>query len=131
MSLRSNLHRPQLYVHHYVASVHFLLGEGSEIRGSALRRPFPSPYVYAIDGRRTATPELRYTNIQLINTVGVGQPDLKRCLECWCNDEAVKGSLVCCTQCPSTETTPKEYRLQHNVTYRCACKAVELIAQNV
>ena len=107
-------------MHHYVASIHFLLGEGSEIRGSALRRAFPQPYVYAIDGRRTALPELRYTNIQLINTAGVAQKDIKHCLECWCSDEAVNGSLVCCAQCPSTlpPTATKQYRLQHNVTYR-------------
>ncbi len=26
----------------------------------------------------------RYTNIQLINTIGVAKADMRECLECWC-----------------------------------------------
>lgn len=58
----------QVYVHHYVSSYHFLLGNGAELRGSFTRPPLPSPYAMIVNGTEVDNMRLRMTNIQLINT---------------------------------------------------------------
>ena len=60
--------RMQVYVHHYVSSYHFLLGNGAELRGSFTRPPLPSPYAMIVNGTEVDNMRLRMTNIQLINT---------------------------------------------------------------
>ncbi|KAK9796972.1 hypothetical protein WJX73_002710 [Symbiochloris irregularis] len=75
----------EVYVHHYVSSASFLLGNGAEIRGSFKRAVLPEPYALIVNGSAVADPRQRLTNIQLINTVGLPAEEAKPCLECWCN----------------------------------------------
>lgn len=62
----------------------------------------------------------RYTNIQLINTIGVAEKDMRECLECWCKDDPNKGSFFCCKDCPAKDGPSVDYHLEITVTYRCA-----------
>lgn len=39
----------QVYVHHYVSSSKFILGNGAELRGSFTREPLPEPYSLVVD----------------------------------------------------------------------------------
>lgn len=62
----------QVYVHHYVSSYLFLLGNGAELRGSFTRKPLPEPYALVVNGSFVADVRQRLTNIQLINTGAAG-----------------------------------------------------------
>ena len=63
----------------------------------------------------------RYTNIQLINTIGVADEDKRECLECWCKDNKDHGSFFCCKNCPAKEGPAVSYHLSYSVTYRYGC----------
>lgn len=39
----------QVYVHHYVSSSKFILGNGAELRGSFSRQPVQAPYGLVVD----------------------------------------------------------------------------------
>ncbi len=69
-------------------------------------------------------------NIHLINTVGVAEADIARCIECWCLDAEAAlrgnyyGGTACCSplNCPTKKGSdpPTIYFLQYNVSYRRA-----------
>ncbi|EIE18154.1 hypothetical protein COCSUDRAFT_68383 [Coccomyxa subellipsoidea C-169] len=107
-----------VYVHHYVSSSKFILGSGAELRGSFSRKPLPEPYSLVVDTADLKEDLIRYTNIQLINTIGVKEADKRECLECWCKDNPDKGSFMCCKNCPAEEGPIVDYHLQYSVTYR-------------
>ena len=65
----------------------------------------------------------RYTNIQLINTIGVAEEDKREGLECWCKDKKDHGSFFCCKDCPAKDGPAVDYRLEYTVTYRCCQSA--------
>ena len=50
----------QLYLHHVVPNPEFLQGEGAEVRGSTLRKAFPAPYAYVVNGSRTDEYDIRW-----------------------------------------------------------------------
>lgn len=71
----------------------------------------------------------RLVNIHVINTLGVAEEDVRRCIECWCPESDQRHALAgrhgggsCCSKslCPSSEpsTNVNTYHLQFNVTYR-------------
>ena len=62
--------------------------------------------------------DCRYTNIQLINTIGVAEEDKRECLECWCKDKKDHGSFFCCKNCPAKDGPAVDYHLEYTVTYR-------------
>ena len=74
------------------------------------------------DGMTCAEEQLcmsfRYTNIQLINTIGVAEEDKRECLECWCKDKKDHGSFFCCKNCPAKDGPAVDYHLEYAVTYR-------------
>ncbi|CAL5223582.1 g6118 [Coccomyxa viridis] len=107
-----------VYVHHYVSSSAFLLGNGAELRGSFSRQPVKEPYALVIDAAKLKNDTIRYTNIQLINTIGVAEEDKRECLECWCVDKKDHGSFFCCKDCPAKDGPAVDYRLEYTVTYR-------------
>ncbi|KAK9831925.1 hypothetical protein WJX84_005301 [Apatococcus fuscideae] len=70
----------EVYVHHYVSSYRFLLGNGAELRGSMTRAPMPEPYAMMVNGTQVDEEHFRITNIQLINTDGSANKGLHRAL---------------------------------------------------
>ncbi len=52
--------RFQVYVHHYVSSSKFILGNGAELRGSFTRRPLPEPYSLVVDTEDLKEDLIRY-----------------------------------------------------------------------
>ena len=66
-------------------------------------------------------PGCRYTNVQLINTIGVAEQDKRECLECWCKDKKDHGSFFCCKNCPAKDGPAVNYHLEYTVTYRYIC----------
>jgi hypothetical protein len=55
---RSSTH-VQVYVHHYVSSSAFLLGNGAELRGSFSRQPVKAPYGLIIDTSKLKNDTIR------------------------------------------------------------------------
>lgn len=49
----------QVYVHHYVSSSAFLLGNGAELRGSFSRQPVKAPYGLIIDTSKLKNDTIR------------------------------------------------------------------------
>lgn len=49
----------QVYVHHYVSSSAFLLGNGAELRGSFSRQPVKEPYALVIDTQKLKNDTIR------------------------------------------------------------------------
>ena len=49
----------QVYVHHYVSSSAFLLGNGAELRGSFTRQPVKEPYALVIDTAKLTNDTIR------------------------------------------------------------------------
>ncbi len=49
----------QVYVHHYVSSSAFLLGNGAELRGSFSRQPVKEPYALVIDAAKLKNDTIR------------------------------------------------------------------------
>jgi hypothetical protein len=49
-----------VYVHHYVSSSKFILGNGAELRGSFTRKPVQEPYGLVIDAADAKNDTIRW-----------------------------------------------------------------------
>eukprot|EP00890_Picochlorum_soloecismus_P000437 jgi/Picsp_1/1394/NSC_04873-R1_mtn19-like protein len=111
-----------VYLHHTFGDYRFIPGEGSEVRGSPMRNVLDPPYGMLVNGSEFQDDIAREVNLHVINTIGVPKEEIKKCIECWCEETDVfVGSIGCCKKCNSTSTDgPRQYFLSYNVTYRSA-----------
>ena len=112
----------EVYLHHTFGDYRFIPGEGSEVRGSPMRNALDLPYGMLVNGSEFQEAIAREVNLHVINTIGVPKEEIKKCIECWCEEvDVFVGSIGCCKKCNSTSTDgPRQYFLSYNVTYRPA-----------
>ncbi|BDA50792.1 hypothetical protein COCOBI_17-0100 [Coccomyxa sp. Obi] len=94
------------------------------------------PYSQLINGTFFNDTANRRMNIHLINTLGVAQGDIQKCIECWCDPvvavlQNYYGGTACCSpnDCPTprSKEPPTVYYLQYNVSYRDPGQIPDLI----